>query len=167
MNLGFAYLGSVEASVEQFDCGVLELNDFIQREATRFVNQGLSAVKLLLDTNAGRIAGFYAISPLCVQLRFLSAKQREQYSVPFPIPAWLIGRLAVDADYQNQSLGGALLQDAIDNIKKRAQNGAGALIIVDAKNKKVKRFYEKYGFHPLDSCGGMKLATPISFSNCQ
>ncbi len=161
MKLGFAYLGTVPVSAEQFDCGEPALNGFLRDEAARFVRQGLSAVKLLVDMEAQQVAGFYAISPLCVELSRLSARQREQYNVPFPIPAWLIGRLAVDKTYQKQHLGGALLQDAMDNIRQRADKGAGALIIVDAKDRRIKKFYKKYGFTTLDSCGGLKLASPI------
>ncbi len=162
MNLGFRYLDADFAAPELFDCGEPELNSFLRNDAVHFVRQGLSAIRLLVDLDENKVIGFYAISPLCVELRRLSAKQREQYNVPFPIPAWLIGRLAVDRQYQKQQLGGALLLDAMKNIRKRAEKGAGALIIVDAKNKKIKNFYKKYGFTTLASSGGLKLATPVA-----
>lgn len=161
MNLGFKYLDASFTAPELFDCGEPELNSFISESAAHFVAQGLSAIRLLIDLDNDKLVGFYAISPLCVELSSLSAKQREQYNVPFPIPSWLIGRLAVDKQYQKQNLGGALLLDAMKNIRKRAENGAGALIIVDAKNRRIKQFYKKYGFSTLASCGGLKLAAPL------
>ena len=161
MNLGFRYLDANFIAPELFDCGEPELNSFLRESAAHFVKQGLSAIRLLIDLDNNRLVGFYAISPLCVELSRLSAKQREQYNVPFPIPSWLIGRLAIDKQYQKLHLGGALLLDAMKNIRKRAENGAGALIIVDAKNRRIKQFYKKYGFSTLDSCGGLKLAAPV------
>ena len=82
--------------------------------------------------------------------------------VSFPIPAWLIGRLAVDRAYQRRHLGEILLCDAVWNIQKRAHQGAGALIIVDAKDATVKHFYEKYGFKALSTQRNLKLARPVA-----
>lgn len=161
MKPAFTYLGAEPPAAGSFDCGEEELNEFIREDAHRFVKQGLCAVNLLIDTESSRIIGFYAISPLSIEAGKLSPRQREQYNVPFPIPAWLIGRLAVDKLYQDKHCGEALLISAMENIKKRAANGAGALIIVDAKNKKIKNFYKKYGFSSLPS-SGLKLAYPIA-----
>lgn len=160
MKLAFAYLGNIDVSSSPFDCGDSFLNDFLTEDAARFVEQGLSAVKLLVDQENSRVVGFYAISPMSIEIGRLSPEQRNQYDVAFPIPAWLIGRLAVDKAYQKQHLGAALLRDAMTNITQRAAQGAGALIIVDAKNKKIKNFYKKYGFSTLPS-SGLKLACPI------
>lgn len=161
MKLAFSYSGSELSAGYSFDCGEPELNAFIRDEAARFVKLGLSAVKLLIDTDSHRLAGFYAISPLSINIGRLSPAQRELYNVEFPIPAWLIGRLAVDRQYQGSHLGAALLLDAVKNIRSRAAKGAGALIIVDAKNKKIKNFYKKYGFSTLPS-SGLRLAYPIA-----
>lgn len=163
--LAFSYLRNADSAFSQFDCGEPELNFFLQREAEHYVRTGLSAVKLLLDLDADRIVGFYAISPHSVKPGYLSDDQRQFYNVPFPIPAWLIGRLAVDLRYQRQRLGGALLHDAFSNIAGRATNGAGALIIVDAKDKQVKKFYKKYDFRTLCVSGGLKLFRRIQCDN--
>lgn len=161
MKLAFTYLGSGISSGYSFDCGEPELNAFIKEDAAHFVELGLSAVKLLVDTESNSLVGFYAISPLSINIQKLSPAQRELYDVEFPIPAWLIGRLAVDRQYQGSHFGAALLLDAMTNIRGRAAKGAGALIIVDAKNKKIKNFYKKYGFATLPS-SGLRLACPIA-----
>lgn len=66
-----------------------------------------------------------------------------------PVPAALVGRLAVSRDVQVQGIGRLLLADAV----KRAMS-AGATIgihalVVDAKTERAKRFYECFGFHAL------------------
>ncbi len=151
MKLGFKYLGGDCIAIDKFDCGVPALNDFLRESALRFVRQGLSAVRLLIDLDTEQVIGFYAISPLSIKSKHLSEQQREAYNVAFPIPAWLIGRLAVDKSHQGSGLGQALLLDAMQNIRKRAERGAGALFIVDAKDDKVAAFYKKYGFLSLPS----------------
>ena len=158
----FAYYGFTPVSLDDFTCGVPELDDFLRRDAARFVEQGLSAVKLLIDEDCKKAIGFYAISPATVQIKWLSAAQQNHFHVSFPIPAWLIGRLAVDRAYQRRHFGEILLCDAVLNIQKRAHQGAGALIIVDAKDATVKHFYEKYGFTALYTQRNLKLARPIA-----
>ncbi len=160
MAFGFRYLGEDALLPGSFDCGEPELNEFLLDDARRFVKQGLSAVRLLVDMDNEQVAGFYAISPLSVEAGRLSDAQRAAYNVAFPIPAWLVGRLAVDKRYQQRHLGAALLLDAMNNIRKRSAHGAGALFIVDAKNKKIKAFYKKYGFTSLHSCA-LRMFRPI------
>ncbi len=162
MSLGFRYLGDDGDAISSFDCGEAELDRFLRKEASRFTKQGLSAVRLLVDLDKNRIVGFYAISPMCVEKKKLSDAQRQMYNVPFPIPAWLIGRLAVDREYQKKGYGKQLLLDAMKNIQKRAERGAGALFIVDAKNEGLTEFYKKFGFTSLPS-RRLRMFCPISY----
>lgn len=65
-----------------------------------------------------------------------------------PIPAVLLGRLAVDRRDQGAGLGSALLADAM----RRAEAVAGQLgvrvLAVQAIDDAAKRFYEDRGFEP-------------------
>ncbi|MDO4953681.1 MAG: GNAT family N-acetyltransferase [Akkermansia sp.] len=161
MEIAFAKLATQGVTVDCFDCGENALNHFLVHEAADFGAKGLSATKLLVERETMRAVGFYSISPFCLARHFLADEQLSYYDVPFPIPAWLIGRLAVDSRYQGIGLGALLLHDAIVNIRSRAYDGAGALVIVDAKNRVVRGFYRKYGFRSLNQAG-LKLARPIA-----
>lgn len=158
----FTHFGSIPADLQHFDCGVPELNEFLCRDAKRFVSLGLSSVKLLIDRETGSVIGFYAISPTALRINWISTEQRLRYNVSFPIPAWLIGRLAVGKTYQSMHFGAILLHDAVLNIKKRATGGAGAFIVVDAMDVHVKHFYEHYGFSSLPHPRGLKLVRTLS-----
>lgn len=161
MEIAFAKLATQGVTVDCFDCGEDALNHFLVHEAADFGAKGLSATKLLVERETMRAVGFYSISPFCLARHFLADEQLSYYDVPFPIPAWLIGRLAVDSRYQGIGLGALLLHDAIVNIRSRAYDGAGALVIVDAKTRVVRGFYRKYGFRSLNQAG-LKLARPIA-----
>ena len=161
MEIAFAKLATQGVTVDSFDCGEDALNHFLVHEAAGFGAKGLSATKLLVERETMRAVGFYSISPFCLARHFLADEQLSYYDVPFPIPAWLIGRLAVDSRYQGIGLGALLLHDAIVNIRSRAYDGAGALVIVDAKNRVVRGFYRKYGFRSMNQAG-LKLARPIA-----
>lgn len=163
MEIAFAKLDTRGVSLDGFDCGEDGLNHFLACEAADFGAKGLSATKLLVERETLRAVGFYSISPFCLARHFLADEQLSYYDVPFPIPAWLIGRLAVDSQYQGIGLGALLLHDAIVNIRSRAYDGAGALVIVDAKNRAVRGFYKKYGFRSLNQAG-LKLARPVTES---
>ena len=52
-----------------------------------------------------------------------------------------------------------LLQEAIQEIQKRADKGAGALILVDAIDKKVKKFYKKFGFSSIPNTSNQMVRT--------
>ena len=60
------------------------------------------------------------------------------------LPAILIGRLAIDKDYQRQKLGEYLLLDAL-NRAYQAEIAAFA-VLVEAKNDQAIKFYKSYGF---------------------
>jgi len=102
-------------------------------------------VFVLVDTHANRAAGFYSLSALSVDVADLPSDEARKLP-KLPIPATLLGRLAVDSAHQGQKLGQALLFDAL----VRAYNGrtqVGAMaVIVDAKHGRARAFYEHYQF---------------------
>jgi GNAT superfamily N-acetyltransferase len=63
-----------------------------------------------------------------------------------PVPAALIGRLAVDRSAQGRGLGRLLLADAVQRTLGASQQVAMHAVVVDAKNESARRFYEAYGF---------------------
>ena len=70
------------------------------------------------------------------------AKKLPQY----PLPAVLLGRLAVDTQFQGQGLGKLLLVDALKRALAASQSIAVHAMVVDAKDAQAKSFYEKFGF---------------------
>lgn len=145
--------GSVPVDAEAFACGEPELDGFIRESAATFVEKGLCAITLLVDQDTHELLGYYTISPFSIYSSALGAEQSKHFNIKFPVPAWKIGMLAVAKKYQRNSsesahkrYGSMLLQEAIHDIQQRAKGGAGALILVDAINRKVKKFYKKFGF---------------------
>src|SRR5262249_23897185 len=69
----------------------------------------------------------------------------------YPVPAAMLGRLAVDRECQGRLLGEALLLDAIRRVARASTSLAVYVIVVDAKNDAAVAFYEVYGFCPSPS----------------
>jgi GNAT superfamily N-acetyltransferase len=68
--------------------------------------------------------------------------------MPEPVPVVLLGRLAIDREWQGKGLGADLLRDAV----MRAASAAGVIgvraILVHAISDAAKAFYERHGFRP-------------------
>jgi GNAT superfamily N-acetyltransferase len=71
--------------------------------------------------------------------------------MPDPVPVMIIGRLAIDHTIQGQSIGPALLRDAVLRTLQAGEIAGIRAILVHAISERAKRFYEKWGF----------LASPI------
>lgn len=66
--------------------------------------------------------------------------------MPDPVPAILLGRLAVDAGQQGRGLGRSLLLDAIRRITEVAAVVGVRVAVVDAISADAHRFYAHHGF---------------------
>lgn len=131
-----------------FTCGEEALDRYFQRQARQDVERSLSAIFTLVDTETDRVAGFYSLSALSIEPTELP--QDVARRLPrFPVPTTLIGRLALDINYQGQRLGEAILFDALRrSYEQRTQIGSIA-VVVDAKHQKARAFYERYEFRRL------------------
>ncbi len=66
--------------------------------------------------------------------------------VAYPIPAALIGKLAIDISVQGHGLGARLLIDALGRILRAASEIAVKVVLVDALTEEAKAFYQHFGF---------------------
>jgi len=66
-----------------------------------------------------------------------------------PLPTTLLGRLAVDRSFQGQGLGELLLVHALRVTVEASETVASAAVEVDAKDKRSRDFYARYGFASL------------------
>ncbi|WP_408034221.1 GNAT family N-acetyltransferase [Thiorhodovibrio winogradskyi] len=68
------------------------------------------------------------------------------------MPVALLGRLAVDLNFQGRGLGSILLSDACRKVARASQVLSVAAIVVDAKDASAAAFYRHFGFLPLPGC---------------
>jgi GNAT superfamily N-acetyltransferase len=132
-----------------FDCGVPELNEYLQRLAEQHRRRGVSAVYVLVDSYFPKdILGYYTLSAAEVAAAQLAEADRKKLP-RYPVPCFRMGRLACRTGLRGQGFGKLLLGCAVDRcLKARAQVAAYSLI-VDAKSDSARTFYEHYGFMPL------------------
>ncbi|WP_296702237.1 GNAT family N-acetyltransferase [Thiocapsa sp. UBA6158] len=68
--------------------------------------------------------------------------------MPDPIPAMVLGRLAVDRTWQDRGLGKALLRDAILRTLQVSELVGVKALLVHALSEAAVRFYVAHGFRP-------------------
>jgi GNAT superfamily N-acetyltransferase len=84
--------------------------------------------------------------------------------MPDPVPVMVLGRLAVDKDFQRRGIGAGLLRDAILRTLQAADIAGIRAILVHAISETAKRFYESHGFmaSPVDPLTVMITITEAS-----
>lgn len=94
-----------------------------------------------------RTVGYYTLSSTSILLSGLPENIQNKLPRYPTVPAVLMGRLAVDRDFERQGLGSALLADALT----RAANNeiAAYALLVNAKDQDKAGFYLHYGFIPM------------------
>jgi len=130
---------------QAFNCGVAELDEYLQRRASQDMRRRVAAVFVMVpEDEPGRIAGYYSLSSASVVLDELPddiVKKLPRYP---EVPAVLIGRLARDANFPG--VGKLLLLDALARSFQHSSEVAAALVLVDANSEQARGFYERYGF---------------------
>jgi len=91
------------------------------------------------------VRGYYAIAAGSVTFEQFPSKQRKRLP-KYPIPVALLGRLAVDSQFQGRGLGKLLLLDALAKILRTSDSIGIHAVEVKAIDEAAKQFYLKYGF---------------------
>ncbi len=73
------------------------------------------------------------------------------------LPACLLGRLAVDREYQGQRLGRYLLLDALKRAVELSNHIGIVAVVVDALDESTIAFYRRYGFQALERESSRRL----------
>ena len=132
-----------------FDCGISELNDYLQRYARQNHKKGIAKTWVMVNSNNEQVpVGYYSISMAELQQESLSDEQKKGFP-RYPLPVIRIGKLAVDKKSQGQRLGELLLVDIFKRGIRISQDIGVVGFLVDAINERAKQFYLKYGFSPL------------------
>lgn len=139
---------------EGFDCGRESLNSWFRRNAWRNHVGGVSRVTVLTDRETGAIVGYVSLSSASIQRAFMPKK--DQRNRPDPVPATLLGQLAVDHRYQGQGHSRSLLQYALKTALLLSKSIGSVGVITHPLDDDIRAFYERWGF--VDLPGDSKRA---------
>lgn len=141
-----------------FVSGAEALDRYLRSQAGQDARKNMAAPFVLVLPD-GTIGGYYTLSATGVKLtEFPTEITRKLPRYPL-VPATLLGRLAVDQNYQGRGYGRFLLADAL--FRAARSEIASFAVIVDAKDDSARRFYERESFLPLPD-QPMKLFRPMA-----
>lgn len=153
---------SARHEIADFDSGVPAMDDWLKRRALKNEERGASRTYVVC---VGRkIVGYYSLSAGSILQS--DAPGRVRRNMPEPIPVILLGRLAVDRNWQGKGIGKGLLRDAVLRTISAAEITGVRALLVHAISEDAKHFYKSCGFQesPMDpmmlmaTLGDAKLA---------
>lgn len=123
-----------------FDCGQLDLNEWLHRHALTNQRAGMATVFVTKDRDSPHVVGYYALATGGVENA--AAPTRVTKGVPrHPLPVILLTRLAVDISVQGRKLGRALLIDALRRVDAASDEVGVRALLIHAKDDDARAFY--------------------------
>lgn len=133
-----------EHDTSNFECGQISLDDWLKRRALANHESGASRTYVVTERN--RIIAYYALCSGALACAEATGKLRR--NMPDPIPMAILGRLAIDQQFQGAGLGHALFRDAVFRILSAADAIGIRGLIVHALSEDAANFYRKLGLDP-------------------
>ncbi|PDT08543.1 GNAT family N-acetyltransferase [Rhizobium sp. M1] len=125
-----------------FDSGHDSLDEWLRRRAR--ANQVSGASRTYVVCEDERVVGYYCLSSGALAVAEAPGSIRR--NMPDPVPMAVLGRLAIDRNWQGKGIGAALLQDAVLRTGQAAHIMGIRGLLVHAISDEAKAFYEHYGF---------------------
>jgi GNAT superfamily N-acetyltransferase len=127
-----------------FSSGDTALDEWLKRYA--LVNHTAGAARVYVTLHEGQVVGYYALAAASIMKS--DATERAGRAMPQPIPAILLGRLAVSQKEQGHGLGKHLLRDAIVRTLTAAEAIGVRVLLVHCASESARNFYLNFGFEP-------------------
>jgi GNAT superfamily N-acetyltransferase len=150
---------------DRFRCGVESLDAYLKTQASQDMRRKANAVFVLVPLDLGsdarpvKIAGYFTLCAFAVSPSSIPEAARK-YLPRYPaVSATLIGRLAVDKNFQGRGLGSMLLASALRTAYENADVVGSSMVVVDAIDERAAGFYQAHGFIRLPD--SMRLILPM------
>lgn len=131
--------------ISAFVSGEPGLDDWFKRRALSGEGRHARTYVILSGT---RVAAYYCLSAGSVPLAdFPSAKYRR--NAPDPVPVLVLGRVAVDEEFQGRGLGSSILRHCLRQYLAAADIIGVRALVVHPLNDRVSAFYGSVGFLPM------------------
>ena len=145
--------------LSQFDCGRTSLNDWLRRNGWRNQVSGASRTSIVCDLETGQMVGYVTLAATHIKRSALpKAGQRNQ---PDPIPAVLLGQLAVDVRWHGRGVARSLVFHALRTAVKFSQDIGCFCVLTHPLDEGVREFYRQFGFEDLPGDPMRSLAVRI------
>lgn len=133
---------TIDHIVKDFDCGESSLNDWLKKRALK--NEQSDASRTYVVCCESAVVAYYALH--LGEIRHVDAVRNIKRNMPDPIPAIVLGRLAVDINHQGKGLAKGLMKDMFLRAIQVSDLAGTKAVLVKALNENVTAFYQSFGF---------------------
>jgi len=130
-----------------FDCGRESLNQWFRRHAWQNQEASVSRTSVICETTTGEVAGFVALSAAQIERAYLP--KSAQRNRPDPIPALLLGQLAVDRQHHGKGYARSLMLFALTTAVRFSKEIGCFGVLTHPLDDDVRAFYAHFGFETL------------------
>jgi GNAT superfamily N-acetyltransferase len=129
---------------DHFDCGRDSLNMWFRRHAWHNHVSGISRTSVICDAGTGLIVGYVTLSAAQIEREFLAKAHRR--NKPDPVPATLLGQLAIHRTHQGQGHARSLLLFALTAALRASREVGSFGVLTHPLDEQVRQFYRRWGF---------------------
>jgi GNAT superfamily N-acetyltransferase len=131
----------------RFDSGEPVLDEWLRRYAGQNRRRDTAATWVILDAR-DTVLAYASIAMTGIDRSAVPPSVAQQ--APDPVPALLLGRLAVDRRHSGRGIGTALVTHVLATAVELNAKAACRAVVVSALNSEARRWWERLGFHPFD-----------------
>ena len=131
-----------EHELDDFDSGETQLDEWPRRRAGG--NQAEGGSRVYVACEGLRVVGYYALAAGSISQETAPGGFRR--NMPDPVPAVILGRLAVARRWQGRGVGRSLMRDAGLRVLRAADTIGVRGMVVHALSESARAFYLALGF---------------------
>lgn len=123
------------------------LDEWLRRYAGQNRRRDTAATWVITDAD-GVVVAYASVAMTGIDR---SAAPRDlAKGAPDPVPALLLGRLAVDHRYANLGIGTTLTAHVLATAVELNEKAACRAVVVTALNQRAREWWQRLGFHPFE-----------------
>lgn len=123
------------------------MNQWFRRHAWTNHAAGLSRTNVISDAATGRIGGYVTLS--AGQIERAALPRPQQRNKPDPVPATLLGQLAIHKEHQGQGCARSLLLFVLRAALGASRNVGSFGVFTHPLDDSARSFYARWGFRDL------------------
>jgi GNAT superfamily N-acetyltransferase len=142
---------------KSFSCGKSPLDEYFHKQVSQDIKRKI-AVCFVLEADKREVKGYYTLSSEGIPRKDVpETVQNKMPRAYASLPVTLLGRLAVDQNWQGKGIGKALLIDALKRAHEASHEVGSIAVVVDPIDKEAEEFYASFDFIKLPTSGRMFL----------
>lgn len=132
----------------RLDSGNGDLDRWLRENASQAMRGDTARVWVLVPAEGGAVVGYYTLGAFTLVADAMPVNLGKRLPKRIPIPATLMGKLAVDKTFAGQGIGTFLLADGLRRAWRQSTEVASVGVVVDAVDAGIAGWYETRGFAP-------------------